>query len=126
MLGISGINLYQMNFDLFMKNDLGSSVCREIILALCFRDPVLYTTLGKIANADPGSFKGDNNTTVCLLSVNLPVDKGNATFTALAASLLCEDTSSHDNVDGFLQACSEFLPHMPHQPTTPSRTPAPS
>ena len=49
-----------------------------------------------------------------------------ATFTALAASLLCEDTSSHNNVDGFLPPRSEFLAHMPREPTAPSRIPAPS
>ena len=34
-----------------------------------------------------------------------------ATFTALAASLLCEDTSSHNNVDGFLPPRSEYPAH---------------
>ena len=47
-------------------------------------------------------------------------------FTALAASLLCEDTSSHNNVDGFLPLRSEILAHMPREPAAPSRTPAPS
>ena len=39
-----------------------------------------------------------------------------ATFTAPAASLLCEDTSPHNNVDGFLPPRSEFLAHMPGEP----------
>ena len=43
-----------------------------------------------------------------------------ATFTALAASLLCEDTSSHNNVNGFLPPGSEILAHMPREPAAPA------
>ena len=49
-----------------------------------------------------------------------------ATFTALAASVLCEETSPHNNVDGLLPPRSEILAHMPREPAAPSRTPAPS
>ena len=47
-----------------------------------------------------------------------------ATFTALAASLLCEDTSSHNSVDGLLPPRSEIRANMPREPAAPSRTPA--
>ena len=49
-----------------------------------------------------------------------------ATFTALAASLLCEDTSSHNNVDGFLSPRSEILAHMPREPAPPAEPQPPS
>lgn len=44
-----------------------------------------------------------------------------ASFTALAASLLCEDTSSHQNVDGFVPPCSEFLAHAAPSPVEEGR-----
>ena len=48
-----------------------------------------------------------------------------ATFTALAASLLCEDTSSHNSVDGCVPPCSACISHMPREPTTPQPKPSP-
>ena len=43
-----------------------------------------------------------------------------ATRTARAASLLCEDTSSHNTVGGFLPPPNEFFAHMPREPAAPS------
>ena len=43
-----------------------------------------------------------------------------ATCTARAASLLCEDTSTHNHVRGFLLPPSEFFAHMPREPAAPS------
>ena len=48
-----------------------------------------------------------------------------ATFTAVAASLLCEDTSFHNNVDGFLAPRSEIFAHMRREPAAPQPNPSP-
>ena len=65
-------------------------------------------------------------TVTAALFARWPALLAHATFTALAASFLCEDTTTHNNVDGFLPPRSEFLAHMPREPAAPSRTPAPS